>query len=69
MKKLFEYWARQSWKVHAVLASVFWGGVGGLILVWPVIMTVVPLPVAIFGAVGLSAAFALAKYLKRPGTE
>lgn len=66
---LFEKWRRQSWKMHAIFASFFWGAVAGVLLVWPVIMTVVPLWLAIAGAVGLSAALAAAKYLKRPGTE
>lgn len=67
--KLIGKWLDSSWPRHAVFASLFWGAVAGLILVWPAIMTVVPLPVAIIGAVVLSAALALAKYLKRPGTE
>lgn len=67
--KIVGRWLDSSWPRHAVFASVFWGAVAGLILVWPAIMTVVPLWLAIGGAVVLSAALALAKYLKRPGTE
>jgi hypothetical protein len=66
---VYHKWAEQPWHLHAVFAALFWGAVAGLILVWPVIMTVVPLWFAIVGAITLSAALALAKYLKRPGTE
>ncbi len=69
MKVVVNKWLDWSWPRHAVFAALFWGAVAGLILVWPAIMLVVPLWLAVSGAIGLSAAFALAKYLKRPGTE
>lgn len=69
MTTLIRYWRRQSWKVHAFLASLFWGGVAGLLVVWPALSSVVPLPVYIGGMVVLSAALAAAKYFDRPGTE
>ncbi len=67
--RLVNDWRGLSWRVHAVLASLFWGAVGGLILVWPVLMNVVSLPVFLIGGVILSAALAAAKYFHRPGTE
>lgn len=62
-------WRGAAWWSHAVMASLFWGAVAGLLLVWPALMNVVTWPVFVAGGVILSAALALAKYLHRPGTE
>lgn len=67
--KLVCKWLDSSWKRHAVFASLFWGAVAGLIMVWPVLMTVLPIWAFVLGGVVISAGFALAKFLKRPGTE
>ncbi len=65
----FEKWHSQSWLRHAAFASLFWGGLAGLFLVWPVFMTIIPVWAFVLGGVTISAALAAAKYLKRPGTE
>lgn len=62
-------WRSQSWPRHAVFAALFWGALTGLIMVWPVFMAIVPVWLFVIGGVVISAALALAKYLKRPGTE
>lgn len=67
--KLVNTWRNQSWSVHAIMASIFWGAIGGLILVWPALMTVIPLWAFIAGGVVLSAALAAAKFLHRPGAD
>lgn len=69
MKKIYELWQQLSWPIHAILASLFWGGIGGLISVWPALASVVPLPVYVGGMVIMSAALAAAKHFHRPGTE
>lgn len=67
--RLIEKWQDKPWRSHAVYASLFWGSVGGLLLVWPALMTVIPIGWFVLGGVILSAALALAKILKRPGAE
>ncbi len=67
--KLISKWQEQSWSAHAVMASLFWGAVAGMILVWPALMNVVPLWWFVLGGVLLSASFAAAKFLHRPGAD
>lgn len=66
---IFTDWKNLSWRIHAALASLFWGAVAGLLLVWPALMNVVTWPVFVGGGVLLSAALAAAKYFHRPGTK
>lgn len=66
---MIEKWRSQSWSIHAVLASLFWGAIGGLLLVWPALMGVLNWPVFVIGGVVLSGALAAAKFFHRPGAE
>lgn len=67
--KVFDSFFAQSWPRHAIFASLFWGAVAGLVMVWPFLITVIPLWAFVVGGIVISAALATAKYLKRPGTE
>ncbi|AVT76649.1 hypothetical protein RPPS3_25860 [Rhodopseudomonas palustris] len=62
--------ARRLWSMRAALGgALLWSAVGGLLMVWPGIASVVPpLAYAVIG-VALSIIYGLARILKQPGTD
>jgi hypothetical protein len=67
--KFIDDWKAKLLKSEHLYAALFWGGMGGLIMVWPALEKFLTIWAFLIGGVAISAAFALAKLLHRPGTE
>lgn len=67
--KLIDGWKSKLWKSEHFYAALFWGAVGGLIMCWPALEKVLSIWAFLIGGVVISAAFAVAKLLHRPGAE
>jgi len=54
---------------HSVRVAMFWGGVSGLIMVWPAFADRIPVFWYAAGGVAISMAFTAARVLKQPGAS
>lgn len=60
---------RHNAKRIAIEQACFWSAVGGLILVWPALADVIPLPFYVAGGILISVGNGVAHFLKRPGAD
>lgn len=66
--KLIDNW-RGLHRLHSVRVAMFWGGVSGLIMIWPALADKIPITVYALGGVLISVAFTAARVLKQPGAS